>query len=90
MKQNKLTLVSSVFFGSSGLSVACGVMVTGEITPVSLITGAKNELTAANSSTFLLIRLMMPILDKTCMRLTPSRGTPSLYVSLLSAPGSHR
>lgn len=40
--------------------------------------------------TFFLIRLMIPILVNTCVLCSPSRGTPSLNVSLLSVPGSHR
>ena len=40
--------------------------------------------------TFFLIKLMMPILVSTCVLCSPSRGTPSLNVSLLSVPGSHK
>ena len=44
----------------------------------------------SNSCTFFRMRLITPILVRTCCRLSPSLGTPSANVSLFSLPGSQR
>ena len=43
-----------------------------------------------NPPTFFLIRLMIPVRVSTSVLWSPSRGTPSLNISLLSVPGSHK